>query len=55
MDDVGVVLVVSLLLAFLVRIFWREILNLFLLAGISLIFAAIFFVVLGVEHLGNRA
>jgi uncharacterized membrane protein len=53
MDDAVTILVVSVLLAFLARIFWREILNLVLIMGISLIFVAILFVVLGVERLSN--
>ena len=53
MNEVEVVLVVSLLIALLVRIFWRLMLNLLMVMGIWLIFAAIFFAVLGVDRLGE--
>ncbi len=54
MDDTMVVLVVCLLIALLVRIFWRLIVNLLLITGIALIFTAIFFVLLGIQHLTMR-
>jgi hypothetical protein len=54
MRDVELVLVVSLALAVLVRLFWRLLVNLLLIAGISLIFAAIFVVLLGVDQLSGR-
>ena len=53
MDDATTVLVVCLLLAVLARIFWRLIMNLLLIVGISVIFAAIFFVVRQVQHIGS--
>ncbi len=53
MDEATLVLAVSLLLAFLVRAFWRVILNLLMIGFISLFFAAIFFIVLGVGQLQN--
>jgi len=50
MNDVAVVLVVSLLLALLVRIFWRLIVNLLVIMVISLILVAVFFVTLGIDQ-----
>jgi len=50
MDEVMVVLVASLLIAFFVRIFWRLIVNLLVIAGISLLVAVIFFLIMGVQH-----
>jgi glucan phosphoethanolaminetransferase (alkaline phosphatase superfamily) len=51
MHDAGLVLVVSLLLALLVRVFWRLIINLLVIAAISLAFAAIFVILYGVDQL----
>ena len=53
MNEIGLVLVVSLMLAVLVRVFWRLIMNLIVILGISLVFAAIFVILLGVDQLGN--
>jgi hypothetical protein len=55
MDEVALVLVVSLLLAFVVRACWRLILNLLVVAAISLIIAAMFFVALGLGQLSDWA
>lgn len=53
MNDATTVLVVCLLLALLARIFWRMIVNLLLIVGISVIFAAIFFVIRQVQQIGT--
>ena len=53
MNEVGLVLVVSLMLALLVRVFWRLVMNLIVILGISLVFAAIFVILLGVDQLSN--
>ena len=49
-DAMTLILVVSMLMAVLVRIYWRAIVNLLLIVGISLIFAAIFSIVLVFEQ-----
>jgi hypothetical protein len=51
MNDLGSLLIVCLLVAVLIRIFWRLVLNLLLVAGISLTFAAIFVASVGVQQL----
>ena len=53
MDEVTVVLVVCVLLAVCVRIFWRLIVNLLVIGTISVIILAIFFVIMGVESLSG--
>jgi len=55
MNEAVIVLVVGLLLAFFARIYWRLIVNLLVILGLSLIFTAIFFVVLGIERLSDWA
>ena len=45
MDEVTVVLVVCLLAALLIRIYWRLVLNILVILGISLIVAGIFVIV----------
>jgi hypothetical protein len=53
MNEVTVVLVVCVLLAVCVRIFWRLIVNLLVIGAISVIILAIFFVIMGVESLSG--
>ena len=53
MADAGLVLVVSLLFAFLVRIYWRLIVNVLVTVGISLIFAAILFLALAIVQVND--
>jgi hypothetical protein len=53
MDDITLLVVVSLLLAVAVRVFWRAIVNLLLIVGISLVFVAVFLTVLGLENLSR--
>ena len=50
MDEAVVILITSLLIAVLVRVFWRVIVNLLVIGAISLVIAAIFFLIVGVQH-----
>jgi hypothetical protein len=51
MSDLDSFFVVCLLVAVLIRIFWRTVLNLLLVIGLSLVFAAIFVAAVGVQQL----
>jgi hypothetical protein len=48
MSDPSLLIIVCLLLALLVRVFWREILNLVLICCLTVLFAGLFFGVVGV-------